>query len=257
MGREYQVYVYDLNTGINSPLTVEGMACSPTWTPDGKRIIFTWTKSVASNLFWQPYDGSSPMERLTTSQYTQYPGSWSWDGQTFALVESHPDTGLDIVLLEAGSGRVRTFLNSKFAEAYPEFSPDGPWIAYTSNESKRNEVYVRPFPGPGLKHQVSIDGGVEPLWARNGKQLFYRWQDQMWIVDVRIDGGLATSKPRLLFEQPGYSAGNPIPNFDLSHDGKRFLMVKREQRQPTPVTEMILVQNWVEELKRQVPSEKK
>ena len=197
------------------------------------------------------------MERLTTSEYDQWPGSWSSDGKTVAFVEVHPDTGCDIAMLDVRSGRVTPFLNSQFNEKYPEFSPDGRWIAYTSDESKRDEVYVRPFPGPGMKQQVSSEGGSEPLWARNGKQLFYRWQDQVWVVDVRTDGGFATSKPRLLFEKPGYAHGYPIRGYDLSLDGQRFLMVKLEQRKPTPVTEMILVQNWFEELKRLVPTGKK
>jgi eukaryotic-like serine/threonine-protein kinase len=236
LGRERQVYVYDLNTGTNSRLTAEGSAGYPIWTPpDGKRITFSWQKSAASNLFSQPSDVSSPMERLTTSQYMQYPGSWSPNGQTLALVESHADTG-SIILLEARSGHVRTFLNSQFNEMYPEFSPDGRWIAYSSNESKRYEVYVQPFPGPGIKHQVSSQGGIAPLWARNGKQLFYGWPDQMWVVDVKTDGGFATGKPRKLFERPGYSMGTPIRSYDLSQDGQRFLMVKLEQRKPTPVT---------------------
>jgi len=226
------------------------------WTPDGKRIVFPWQKSTVPNLFSQPFDGSSPMERLTTSEYGQHPESWSSDGQTLALVETHADSGEDIVLLETRSGRVRPFLNSQFDEMYPEFSPDGRWIAYSSNESKRNEVYVRPFPGPGMKVPISSQGGVEPLWARNGKQLFYRWGGQVWAVDVRTDGGFATGKPRLLFERPGYSGGVPIRGYDLSQDGQRFLMVKYEQRKPTPVTEMILVQNWFEELKRLVPTGK-
>jgi hypothetical protein len=95
-----------------------------------------------------------------------------------------------------------------------------------------------------------------PLWARNGKQLFYLWQDQVWVVDVRTDGGFATGKPRLLFERPGYASTSPIRSYDLSLDSQRFLMVKGEQRKPSPVTEMILVQNWFEELKRLVPTGK-
>ena len=256
-GREAQVWVYDLSRGTNSRLTDEGRALYPIWTPDGKKILFSWGKSLEWNLFWQPYDGSSPMERLKAYEYFQYPGAWSLDGKTVALVETHPDTGNDIAMLDAGSGRVTPFLNSQFNERNPEFSPDGRWITYTSDESKRSEVYVRAFPGPGMKQQVSSEGGESPLWARNGKQLFYRWQDQVWAVDVRIEGGFATSKPRLLFEKPEYSQNSPTRTFDLSPDGRRFLMVKWEQRKPTPVTEMALVQNWFEELKRLVPTGKK
>jgi len=197
------------------------------------------------------------MERLTTSEYEQFPESWSADGKTVALVEYHTlDANVDIAVLDARSGRVTPFLNSQFRERCPEFSPDGRWIAYTSDESKRDEVYVRPFPGPGMKHPVSSEGGTEPLWARNGKQLFYRRQDQVWVVDVQTGGGFATSKPRLLFEKAGYAGGDPVRGYDLSLDGQRFLMVKLEQRKPAPVTEMILVQNWFEELKRLVPTGK-
>ena len=194
------------------------------------------------------------MVRLTTSEYGQRPGSWSSDGKTLAFVDIHPDTGDDIALLDVQSKRVTRFLNSKYSEWYPEFSPDGRWMAYTSDESNRQEVYVRPFPGPGMKQQVSIEGGSEPLWARNGQQLFYRRQDQVWVVDVRTDGGLTTGKPRLLFEKPGFNRSYPIRAYDLSRDGQRFLMVKFENRKPTPVTEMTLVQNWFEELKRLVPT---
>jgi serine/threonine protein kinase/Tol biopolymer transport system component len=255
--REWQVYVYDLGRGTNSQLSGEGLAGFPIWSPDGKRILFSWAKSLASNLYSQTYDGSSPMERLTTSEYYQEAGSWSPDGKTVALVEGHPDTNYDIAVLDIASGRVTPFLNSKFSEESPDLSSDGRWIAYSSDESKRDEVYVRPFPGPGMKQQVSSEGGIQPLWAKDGKQLFFRWQDQVWVVDVRTDGGFAASKPRLLFERPGHAMGAPIRGYDLSLDGKRFLMVKFEQTKPTPVTEMMLVQNWFKELKRLVPTGKK
>ncbi len=261
IGPEWQVYVYDLGRGTNSRLTGEGWTFYTIWTPDGKRLLFSWGKSTADSLFWQPYDGSLPMERLTTSEYGQRPGSWSSDGKTVAFVDYHPDTGSDIAMLDVRSGRVTPFLNSQFNERYPEFSPDGHWIAYTSDESNRFEVYVRPFPGPGMKQQVSSEGGSEPLWARNGKQLFYRLyrrqnqvQTQVWVVDVRTDGGFAASKPRLLFEKSGYSDGYPIRTYDLSLDSQRFLMVKLEQMKATPITEMTLVQNWFGELKRLVPT---
>jgi serine/threonine-protein kinase len=256
-GWEWQIWVYDLSTGTNSRLTDEGAAEVPIWSPDSKRLLFTWQKSLVTNLFWQPCDGSSPMERLTASDFNQFPGSWSPDAKKVALVEMHPGTGDDIAVLDVGSGRVTPFLNSPFNERYPEISPDGRWLAYTSDESKRYEVYVRPFPGPGTKYPVSSEGGVQPLWARDGRQLFYRWEDQVWVVDIRTDGAFATSKPRLLFNHPGYYISGPIRSYDLSFDGQRFLMMKLEQRTPSPVTEMILVQSWFEELKRLVHTGKK
>jgi serine/threonine-protein kinase len=115
---------------------------------------------------------------------------------------------------------------------------------------------VRPFPGPGGKWQVSSEGGVEPLWARSGKQLFYRWWDQVWVVDLRLDAGFAATKPRLLFEKPGYVPVDLGGGWDISPNGQRFLMVKLEERKSQPVTEMILVQNWLEELKRLCPTGK-
>jgi Tol biopolymer transport system component len=176
-------------------------------------------------------------------------------------VESHPDTGSDIELLDVSSGHMTPFLNSQFSETHPEFSPDGRWLAYRSNESNRNEVYVRPFPGPGAKYPISSEGGSEPLWAKDGTKLYYRWPDaqptQMWVVDVRTDGGFMAGKPRLLFDRSGYVFGTPERCYDLSPDGQRFLMTKLEDRKPTPVTELVLVLNWFEELKRLAPVGKK
>jgi serine/threonine-protein kinase len=169
-------------------------------------------------------------------------------------VEERPGIGGLILLLDVRSRRVRPFLNTQSNEAYPEFSPDGRWLAYSSGESGRREVYVRPFPGPGGKWQISREGGGSSLWTRNGKQLFYRWQDQVWTVNVQTGPAFSFGKPRLLFEQPGFGQGNPVRIWDLSLDGQRFLMVKLDDRKPTLVTELILVQNWFEELKRLSPS---
>jgi hypothetical protein len=258
-GRQWQAWVYDLNRGTTSRLTNEGKVTFVTWTPDGKRVAFGWLKSGQFNLYWIPADGSSATERLTTSDHYQSPGSWSPDGATLAFVEDHPDTGWDILVLDLRSRRITTFLNSQAGEGWPEFSPDGRWMAYGSNESGRFEVYVRPYPGPGGKWLISQEGGVEPLWARNGKQLFYRSTDggQVWVVDVRTEGGFSPSKPRILFKAPGLGPGGPIRSWDLSLDGQRFLMVKMEETKPTPVTEMVLVQNWFEELKRLAPTGRK
>ena len=253
-GRDLQVWVYDLGRGTHGRLTGEGGSVIPTWTHDSKRLLFSWHKSLAMNLFWQPADGSSPMERLTSSEYGQWPGSLTSDGATLAFVESHPNTSRDILLLHLQSRRVTPFLNSRSDECYPMFSPDGRWLAYSSDESGRFEVNVCSFPNTGGRWKVSLEGGTEPLWERNGKRLFYRWQDQVWAVDFRTDAGFMPGKPRLLFERAGYKLSHPTRSWDISADGQRFLMVRLEERKPQPVTEMILVQNWFEELKRLCPT---
>jgi eukaryotic-like serine/threonine-protein kinase len=252
-GEEIEVWVHDLVKGTNSRLTSEGWTSFPIWTPNGERILFQWQDSPEKSLFWQPYDGSSPMERIIKSQFDYSPGSWSADGKTVALATFNKNTDFDISLLDVESKSVKPFLNSQFQEQFPEFSPDGDWMAYASNESKRFEVYVIPFPNPGRKYLISSGGGDQPLWGKNGRQLFYRSQDQVWVVDIQTNEGFKASKPRLLFEKPGYAVGVPIRCYDLSLDGKSFLMVKLEQRRIPPVTEMLLVQNWFEELKRMVP----
>ncbi|OGD18691.1 MAG: hypothetical protein A2W03_08860 [Candidatus Aminicenantes bacterium RBG_16_63_16] len=129
-GRDWRIWVYDLNRGTNSLLTGDGSAVFPIWTPDSQRLLFSWQRSVVINLYRQPYDGSSPMERLTTSEHDQAAGSWSPDGNTVAVVEHTPETRYDIVLLDASSGRVTPFLKSTSSEGWPDFSPDARWLAH-------------------------------------------------------------------------------------------------------------------------------
>ncbi len=248
LGKERQVWIYDLPRGTATRLTSEGMASWVAWTPDARRLAFGWSKSGLANIFWELADGSAPMERVTESEYDQYPASWSPDGQTLAFVQNHPENRNDILFLGIRDRKVTPCLSSRFQETYPEFSPDGRWIAYTSNESGRDEVYVQAFPGPGGRQQISSEGGTEPMWSRNGRQIFYRQRDQVWATDVQDGPRLTAGKPRLLFEQPGYGWGFPVRSWDISPDGRRFLMVKLDERTPQPVNEMVLVQNWFEEL---------
>ena len=255
-GKENHVWVYDLNRGTSTKLTSEGYANWVTWTPDGQRLVFGWSKAGIRDVFWQPADGSSPMERLTQREYNQYPGSWSPDGETLAFVQGHPVSGSDILLFQMRDRKVSPFLNSEFDEMSPEFSPDGRWMVYVSNESGRNEVYVRQFPGPGGRWQISSEGGTEPLWSRNGRQLFFRRGNQVLVVDVKAGTGFSGGRPRLVFEQPGFWDSLPIRCWDISPDGMRFVMVKLGERKPQPVTKMILVQNWLEELKLLCPTGK-
>jgi eukaryotic-like serine/threonine-protein kinase len=266
-GMKNRASVYDLNRGTETPVTTEGQTWNIGWTPDDN-LVFDWGKFIGpdSRLYRQPADGSAPMERLPTGDGQQSRGaSYSPDGATMAFTEGPHDHGHRIVLLDLRTGHRTPFGNSKANEASPAFSRDGRWIAYNSSESGRAEIWVRPFPGPGGRLQISSEGGREPLWARNGKQLFYRWArlegttrfEQVWEVDIRADGSLNPGKPRMLFEIPYAFQGNIPSCWDISPDDQRFLMVRLVERKPQPLTEMILVQNWFEELKRLIPSEKK
>jgi eukaryotic-like serine/threonine-protein kinase len=258
-----QVWLYDLSRETLTRLTFEGSADgTPAWTPDGKRIVFQSNKEgSALNLFWLLADGSGGLERLTTSENGQAPSSWSPDGQLLAFTELNPSTGWDIWVLRlgdpsAGSGRSRKaqpFLQTQFTEGAPRFSPDGNWLAYVSNESGRYEIYVQPYPGPGGKRQISADGGTEPVWNRNGRELFYRTGNKMMAVDIATLPSFAAGKPRMLFEGSYLPTAATIQNYDVSPDGQRFLMLKGGEREAEP-TQINVVLNWFEELKRRVPS---
>ena len=258
LGNEMRIWIYDLEPGTTLRLTSEGTTGFVTWDLDGKGLTFNWWRSGNFNLYWQPVDGSMPAERLTTNEsLLQQPGPVHPDGKTLAFVDLRPDTGSDIILLDRQTRRVTPLLNSGANESHPAWSPDGRWMAYSSDETGSNEVYVRPVYGRGGKWKISNQGGREPLWSRNGSQLFYRRGDQVWVVDVRSESGFSVGKPRRLFEQRGFQSSYSNYTWDLSLDGQRFLMVKLEDRKPLPVTELILVQNWFEELKRLVPAGKR
>jgi eukaryotic-like serine/threonine-protein kinase len=278
-GQETQIWQYDLFRDTLTRFTFEGNSnLVPVWTPDGKRIAFISNKEGPQNLFWQLADGGGGLERLTTSDYTDVPHSWSPDGKLLAFVEVSPITGWDIWVLrmgdsstgsgqapsaesgqapspDSGQGRkTQPFLRTPFNESVPRFSPDGRWLAYISDESGRFEIYVQPYPGPGGKWQISTEGGTEPAWNPNGRELFYRSGDKMMAVDIATQPGFAAGKPRMLFEGPYEPAPITNPNYDVSPDGQRFLMLKPVEQEQAAPTQINVVLNWSEELKRRVPT---
>jgi Tol biopolymer transport system component len=279
--QEAQLWLYDLSRETLTRLTFEGNTNGyPVWTPDGKRIAFNSNKEGPLNLFWQLADGSGGLEGLTTGEYTHSPSSWSPDGQLLAFIEATPTAGRDIWVLRmgdpsassgqvpsagslrdsghAGQGRkAQPFLQTRFDESVPRFSPDGRWLAYISNETGRHETYVQRYPGPGGKWQISTEGGTEPVWNPNGRELFYRSRDKMMAVDIATQPGFTAGKPRMLFEGPYVPTPATLSNYDVSPDGQRFLMLKpTEQAQAAP-TQINVVLNWFEELKQKVPGGKK
>jgi serine/threonine-protein kinase len=272
--QESQTWLYDLSRETLTRLTFEGSAnYNPVWTPDSKRIAFTSNKEGAGNIFWQLADGSGGLERLTTSAYGQAPMSWSPDGQVLAFIDVDPTTGRDIWTLQMGdtspgsgqvpsaaSGKVRKaqpFLRTPSTESAPRFSPNGRWLAYSSDESGRFEIYVQPYPGPGGKWQISPEGGTEPVWNPSGRELFYRSGDKMMAVGVTTMPSFSVGKPKMLFEGPFELAPATFPNYDVSLDGQRFLMLEPSEQRQAALTQFNVVLNWFEELKRRVPAERK
>jgi eukaryotic-like serine/threonine-protein kinase len=258
--QESQVWLYDLSRETLTRLTFAGSQNSvPTWTPDGKRIAFQSNKDGGPmNIFWQLADGSGGLERLTTFEFNNAPHSWSPDGQLLAYIELNPTTGFDIWVLRLSDRKAQPFLRTPFNETVPRFSPDGRWLAYVSDESGHWEIYVQPYPGPGGKWQISTEGGTEPVWNPNGRELFYRSGDKMMAVDITTttQPGFTAGKPRVLFEGPYLPTPVTFPNYDVSPDGQRFLMLMESER-ATSTTQINVVLNWFEELKRRVPTGKK
>jgi Tol biopolymer transport system component len=257
--QESQIWVYDLSRDTLTRFTFEGNYNPVSvWTRDGKRITFESNREGIPNLFWQSADGSGGLQRLTNSEYIQAPMSWSPDGQVLAFDEINPTTGQDIWVLRQSDHKAQPFLRTQFNEAIPRFSPDGHWLAYISDESGRFEVYVQPYPGPGGKYQISTEGGTEPVWNPTGKELFYRSGDKMMAVEIATQPNFSPGKPRMLFEGRYELSPVLVNNYDVSPDGQRFLMIKAsEQASSSSLTQIVVVQNWFEELKQKVPAGKK
>jgi serine/threonine-protein kinase len=249
-----QIWLYDLGRDVLTRLTFEGNAnIDPVWTPDGKRIVF---KGNQQRLFWQPADGSAGAEALTNSELAgnNVPGSWTPDGQVLTFMEVNPNTGFDVYTLSLHDRKPQPFVNTPSLETSPRFSPDGHFIAYTSDESGRLEIYVRPYPGPGGKWQISTGGGSEPVWNPKGRELFYRSGNKMMAVDVTTQGTFSAGKPRILFEGAYVPTPRSFPDYDVSPDGQRFLMLKPNEQAQAQIN---VVLNWFEELKQKVPAGKK
>jgi Tol biopolymer transport system component len=256
-----KIWIYDLARGTLMPLTTEARSARAIWTLDGERVTYGSTGGGNENLFVRPADGSGRAERLTTSPHLQYAATWSPSDQALVFVDVSPDTGNDILVMpSSGDRRPRPLVQTRFIDAYPAISPDGRWLAYASDESGRTEVYVQPYPGPGSRQQVSANGGTGPAWSRDGRELFYTTTQttggqatltRMMAVPVTFRPTFTVGAPRQLFEGR-FGATTGIRSYDVTADGKRFLMVQQKERPPVAAAEMILVQNWIEEVKARV-----
>jgi serine/threonine-protein kinase len=192
-----------------------------------------------------------------TALQQQVPHSFSPDGSVLLLSTnnwadtSSANAGFDISVLPLNGERtLRPFLQTKFNEEAARFSPDGRWVAYVSDESGRFEIYIRPYPGPGGKWQISAEGGGEPHWSRSGRELFYRDEDKMMIVDVETKPTFRPARPRTLFE--GRYLLLDFNDYDVAPDGMRFLMIKPDPAE-SGAAHVNVVLNWFEDVKRRVP----
>jgi Tol biopolymer transport system component len=264
-GKRSDIWVYEWERDALTRLTFAGEANTvPVWTPDGQRIVYSsLDKRGVPNLWWIRADGAGDAQRFTESKGSQFAGSWRPDGKVLAFRQFSLDTGSDIMTIpvegdeKAGwkPGEPKPFVNSTFDERSPAFSPDGRWLAYMSNESAGYEVYVRPFPGPGGKWQISTGGGVIPKWSRNGKELFFRTADDKIMVATYTAFGdsFHADKPQLW--SPGQFTDLGInSNFDVHPDGKRFAVLKASGTdQAAAVNKVNFVFNFFDEIGRKVP----
>ena len=262
------IWLIDMNRATRTRLTAGGASAFPVWSPDGSKIAFQSTASGPWNLFSKPVDGSSAMQPLvTTAAAGEWPGtganllpgtlptlsgagpqvpiSWTPDGSTLAFIERKPDGDRDIWVVSPG-GDPTPFLVTPFDEHSPRLSPDGKWLAYVSNESGSSDVYVQPFPGPGPKWLVSTDGGSDPVWARNSRELFYRRGRQMMVVSVALREEFSSGRPQRLFDLP-FDARDDQANYDASPDSTWFLTSGSDRG--APPAELHIVLDWFDQLR--------
>jgi Tol biopolymer transport system component/tRNA A-37 threonylcarbamoyl transferase component Bud32 len=255
-GPNHDFSVYDFARSVLTKMTTNGLSHDPVWTPDGKRIAYRAWEASGMTMWWMPADRSAMPERLNPSAVRVSPVSFSPDGRFLSFDEKNSDTQDDARVWSLKTSTAVAVAASRFPEGSAKFSPDGQWIAYSSAESGKAEVYVQPFPGPGPKIQVSNGGGFDPVWRRSGGELYYRNTDKMMVVAFSTAGGFRASAPRMLWQGnysngSGSSCGMPgvsSSNYDVSADGQRFLMV-RDDDQADVAKSIVVVLNWAEELR--------
>jgi serine/threonine protein kinase/Tol biopolymer transport system component len=233
------LWIHDLQRGTRTPITSGNAGNNRIlWSRDGTRIIFASNRGGDWDIYSQPADGSGPAEALLKRPYDQFPASISAD-RTLIYNEINPKTGVDLWTLSA-DGQVSPLRVTPFNERDGEFSPTGGWVAYTSDESGRSEVYVQRHPGGANRIPVSNGGGIQPRWSRDGKELFYATGDAVVAVAFHPDGSFGVS--HRLFDRANFFMNPKFHTYDVSPDGKRFLMIRRDEGSVPRQLNVIL--NW-------------
>jgi len=232
----------DTSTRFTFHPAIEGF---PTWSPDGSRVVFASLRDGPFNLYQKASSGSADEEPLLKTGEGKFPVDWSSDGRFVLYQATFPKTSLDLWALPLeGDRKPIPLVQTEFTELQGQFSPDGRWIAYSSNASALEQVYVQGFPKPGGKFQVSTTGGIRPRWRRDGKELFYMTPDRK-LMAVEVKATAATfepGRPRELFQTRAVTASPVFSVYDVSADGQRFLInTALEAEGPAPMT---VVVNW-------------
>jgi Tol biopolymer transport system component len=255
----FDIWVYDLERGVPTRLTFDDAPeTEQVWSPDGRYLAFSSGRAGADNVYRKRADGSGEEERLTTSDNPMWPNSWSSDGRTIAIAGMGPSGNFDVTMLSLADKKIEPLVNSNFREADPSISPDGRWLAYSSNESGRLEVYVRPYPSGAGRWQVSDNGGGFPRWSGKGRELFYRVDDGLMAASIEgVGDSLRTGKPTRLFTaafRGGATGvaigGNTFADYDVSADGQRFVMFPASDAESTNRGIVTLVTPWFDQLSR-------
>lgn len=257
------IWVYDLSgdTQIHQ-LTLGGNNAFPTWTPDGQRVTFTSDRDGNADIYWQPADGSGVAERLATAEEgaVQLIGSWSPDGKTLALAVGDSGVGIGVWTLSHDGETMTPEVFADESNSFqlgPTFSPDGRWVAYFSSESGSAQIYVQPFPKTGVKHRMTQQGGIHPLWSPDGKELFYFRGQQLLGIDIATDPAFSFGNEQALGIRGFLTSEITTRPYDITPDGQRFLMVFPADQAgsvaETTDEQINIVLNWFEELKARVP----
>ncbi len=255
------IWLFDRKRKLLRRQTFEGNQRFAVWGPGPDHFTFQSDREGPSALYTKKVDSDpGEVEKLPTIAKS-FASSWSPDNQRLAFMSPNKGTGYDISIMSR-EGTVESFLQTRFAETYPEFSPDGRWIVYVSSQSGRTEVYVGPSTGSGQTVQLSIQGGSRPAWSRDGREVFYRQDRKFFAVKIEINGNRLTADPPTeLFGdvESRYAGSGPVRSYDVAPDG-RFLLLKEEGNVRTAATEqhfptrIRIVQNWFEELKSLAPT---
>jgi eukaryotic-like serine/threonine-protein kinase len=242
------IWVYDRTGGTLDRITNTGVADRPEWMPDGKRIFFREVKPGQTALYSTAMDGGGVIDSMQAFKEGIHEGTVTPDGRSLVFRTATNGGGRDIWSVGLGTGEApRPVLATPFQELQPRLSPDGRWLAYTSDESGVLEIYVRPFPGNAGRVRVSADGGTEPVWAHDGKRLFYRSGERTMAAHVAYEPQFTVTKREAAFEG-AYVVSTPHANYDVAPDGKSFVMVAPA----SGGTQMVMVLNWFDEVRARI-----